>query len=380
MCERPMRRLRGGEGGVLRRPRRRVLRARGAVRLRQVHASAHGRRARERDSGEIRIGRRRQRSRADGARHRHGVPELRALPAYVRVRQHGLWAAQSQHPEGRDRRAGEGGGAHPRARARCSTASRASSPAVSASASPWGAPSCASRRAFLFDEPLSNLDAKLRVQMRIEIRRLQRALKTTSIYVTHDQMEAMTLADRLVVMNGGRMEQVGTAIEVFQKPATVFVAGFIGSPPMNFLPATVEAPDRLRLADGAALSGEAIRGAPAPGTKVTAGLRPEAVTLKAVERKLRRAAPQGRVGRGIGHGPSRPRPCRRHRLHRGAGADRPAALGRDDGDRHRPREHPSVRCDERGEAVEPTRLLRSSAFVVILVEGRCVPRGWRLSP
>ncbi|PKA38862.1 sn-glycerol-3-phosphate import ATP-binding protein UgpC (plasmid) [Rhizobium sullae] len=89
--------------------------------------------------------------------------------------------------------------------------------------------------AFLFDEPLSNLDAKLRVQMRVEIRRLQRRLKTTSLYVTHDQLEAMTLADRLVVMNGGRIEQIGTPIEVYQRPETLFVAGFIGSPPMNFI-------------------------------------------------------------------------------------------------------------------------------------------------
>jgi sn-glycerol 3-phosphate transport system ATP-binding protein len=91
-------------------------------------------------------------------------------------------------------------------------------------------------KAFLFDEPLSNLDAKLRGQMRIEIRRLQRQLGTTSVYVTHDQLEAMTLADRLVVMNGGRIEQVGTPMEIFDRPATLFVAGFIGSPPMNLLP------------------------------------------------------------------------------------------------------------------------------------------------
>ncbi|MFA1627477.1 sn-glycerol-3-phosphate import ATP-binding protein UgpC [Rhizobium mongolense] len=89
--------------------------------------------------------------------------------------------------------------------------------------------------AFLFDEPLSNLDAKLRVQMRVEIRRLQRRLKTTSLYVTHDQLEAMTLADRLVVMNSGRIEQIGTPLEVYQRPETIFVAGFIGSPPMNFV-------------------------------------------------------------------------------------------------------------------------------------------------
>lgn len=90
--------------------------------------------------------------------------------------------------------------------------------------------------AFLFDEPLSNLDAKLRVQMRVEIKRLQRALATTSVYVTHDQMEAMTLADRLVVLNSGRIEQVGTPIELYEKPATTFVATFIGSPSMNLLP------------------------------------------------------------------------------------------------------------------------------------------------
>jgi sn-glycerol 3-phosphate transport system ATP-binding protein len=91
-------------------------------------------------------------------------------------------------------------------------------------------------KVFLFDEPLSNLDAKLRVQMRIELKRLQRNLGTTSIYVTHDQLEAMTLADQLVVMNAGRIEQIGTAMEVYEKPATTFVAGFIGSPPMNLIP------------------------------------------------------------------------------------------------------------------------------------------------
>ena len=89
--------------------------------------------------------------------------------------------------------------------------------------------------AFLFDEPLSNLDAKLRVQMRVEIKKLQRRLKTTSLYVTHDQLEAMTLADRLVVMNNGLVEQLGTPTEVYDRPATLFVASFIGSPPMNLL-------------------------------------------------------------------------------------------------------------------------------------------------
>src|SRR6186713_1022961 len=90
--------------------------------------------------------------------------------------------------------------------------------------------------AFLFDEPLSNLDAKLRVQMRLEIQKLHRRLKTTSIFVTHDQVEAMTLADRMIVMNAGVVEQVGRPIDVYDDPNSLFVAGFIGSPAMNFLP------------------------------------------------------------------------------------------------------------------------------------------------
>ncbi|WP_346796606.1 sn-glycerol-3-phosphate import ATP-binding protein UgpC [Halomonas sp. Bachu 37] len=90
--------------------------------------------------------------------------------------------------------------------------------------------------AFLFDEPLSNLDAKLRVQMRVEIKKLQRRLKTTSLYVTHDQLEAMTLGDRLVVLNGGKIEQVGTPMEIYTRPASMFVAEFIGSPAMNMVP------------------------------------------------------------------------------------------------------------------------------------------------
>jgi sn-glycerol 3-phosphate transport system ATP-binding protein len=91
-------------------------------------------------------------------------------------------------------------------------------------------------KVFLFDEPLSNLDAKLRIAMRVEIRKLQRRLNTTSIYVTHDQLEAMTLADILVVMNAGQVEQIGNPLQIYQKPATTFVASFIGAPPMNLLP------------------------------------------------------------------------------------------------------------------------------------------------
>src|SRR2546430_5134559 len=103
---------------------------------------------------------------------------------------------------------------------------------------------------FLFDEPLSNLDAKLRVQMRIEIKRLHQSIRTTSVYVTHDQVEAMTLGDRLIVMNAGRAEQIGTPMEVYENPATVFVAGFIGSPAMNFLQGESQGDGRVSL-DGA---------------------------------------------------------------------------------------------------------------------------------
>jgi sn-glycerol 3-phosphate transport system ATP-binding protein len=95
-------------------------------------------------------------------------------------------------------------------------------------------------KVFLFDEPLSNLDAKLRIAMRVEIRKLQRRLKTTSIYVTHDQLEAMTLADILVVMNGGQVEQIGNPLAIYEKPATTFVASFIGAPPMNLMSTRTE--------------------------------------------------------------------------------------------------------------------------------------------
>ena len=94
---------------------------------------------------------------------------------------------------------------------------------------------------FLFDEPLSNLDAKLRVQMRTEIKELHQRLKTTTIYVTHDQVEAMTMADKIVVMQAGRIEQIGAPLELFDRPANMFVAGFIGSPAMNMLKGKVEA-------------------------------------------------------------------------------------------------------------------------------------------
>ncbi len=128
--------------------------------------------------------------------------------------------------------------------------------------------------AFLFDEPLSNLDAKLRVSMRGEIKQLQKRLGTTSIYVTHDQLEAMTLADRLVVLNGGEIEQIGAPLDVYHTPASTFVASFIGSPAMNLVDAEVSG-NSLALGDGAiTLSGNA-----APQGKVTVGIRPEDLRL-----------------------------------------------------------------------------------------------------
>ncbi len=128
---------------------------------------------------------------------------------------------------------------------------------------------------FLFDEPLSNLDAKLRVQMRFEIQKLHRRLGTTSLYVTHDQVEAMTLAQRMIVMNAGRAEQIGTPMEVYQNPATVFVAGFIGSPAMNFIEGKSEGDGRIQL-DGSGTM--VVPKAPAAGRKLTIGIRPEHLT------------------------------------------------------------------------------------------------------
>ncbi|MBI3526203.1 MAG: sn-glycerol-3-phosphate import ATP-binding protein UgpC [Betaproteobacteria bacterium] len=128
---------------------------------------------------------------------------------------------------------------------------------------------------FLFDEPLSNLDAKLRVQMRLEIQKLHRRLATTSLYVTHDQVEAMTLAQRMIVMNQGRAEQIGAPMDVYDTPATLFVAGFIGSPAMNFLPGRLDDKARLTLKDGPLLNLGADVPASLAGRELTLGVRPE---------------------------------------------------------------------------------------------------------
>ncbi|MDP2697557.1 ABC transporter ATP-binding protein [Thalassospira sp.] len=140
-------------------------------------------------------------------------------------------------------------------------------------------------RAFLFDEPLSNLDARLREQMRTEIRKLHRRLNATSVYVTHDQIEAMTMADRIVAMHDGIIQQVGTPIEIYDHPANIFVASFIGSPAMNFLHGTcikTDTTSAIRFADGHILPV-----APRPGLyagqEITLGARPEHVAIAAPE-------------------------------------------------------------------------------------------------
>jgi len=136
-------------------------------------------------------------------------------------------------------------------------------------------------KVFLFDEPLSNLDAALRVQMRIEIAKLHKDLKTTIIYVTHDQVEAMTMASRIVVLNAGLVEQVGAPLELYHHPVNRFVAGFIGSPKMNFLPGKLLVAEprqaRVALRDGTELTAAVDATRAAAGSEVTVGVRPEHV-------------------------------------------------------------------------------------------------------
>jgi multiple sugar transport system ATP-binding protein len=151
-------------------------------------------------------------------------------------------------------------------------------------------------KVFLFDEPLSNLDAKLRVQMRTEIKKVHQKVTTTTVYVTHDQIEAMTLADRVVVMNAGRIEQIGTPDEVYHRPTTRFVAGFIGSPAMNFLTCRLVENNgglTIRLSDQLSLPLPADRVAryrPHTGQELILGLRPEDIIEK------RGDLPPGRAG------------------------------------------------------------------------------------
>jgi len=146
-------------------------------------------------------------------------------------------------------------------------------------------------KVFLFDEPLSNLDAALRVQMRIELSKLHEELGTTMIYVTHDQIEAMTLGDRIVVLNGGIVEQVGSPLDLYDQPANLFVAGFLGSPKMNFLPALSTGRKgtdlTLRIGEAGSLTVAARSEASIPDGALTLGLRPEHLELCKPEEGLR---------------------------------------------------------------------------------------------
>ena len=165
-------------------------------------------------------------------------------------------------------------------------------------------------KVFLFDEPLSNLDAKLRVQMRTEIKRVHQKVKTTTVYVTHDQVEAMTLADRVVVMNNGRIEQIGTPQELYHNPKTRFVAGFIGSPAMNFMPCTLEENGadlrRAHFRHHRAAGAGKPRGALSAGRRQGAHLRPAARAHHRAAPQRRRRAERvrgdARRGRADGHG------------------------------------------------------------------------------
>src|ERR1700710_835684 len=143
-------------------------------------------------------------------------------------------------------------------------------------------------KVFLFDEPLSNLDAKLRIAMRVEIRKLQRRLQTTAIYVTHDQLEAMTLADILVVMNAGQVEQIGNPLDIYQKPATTFVASFIGAPPMNLMPLRSDEIKSQFQGDAVATSEAGILGVRPEDFVISSDTLPDGIalglTVEAIER------------------------------------------------------------------------------------------------
>lgn len=170
---------------------------------------------------------------------------------------------------------------------------------------------------FLFDEPLSNLDAKLRVQMRAELTKLQQRLKTTTVYVTHDQVEAMTMGHRIAVMNQGQLQQVGRPLELYDRPANVFVATFIGTPPMNLLPATISDHGEALIASGCSFPVPKSLRAPVAnnrGRRVIVGFRPEnlssglrvkdnavsiTVDVEAVELLGHEAIVHGRVARDV---------------------------------------------------------------------------------
>ena len=278
-----LRHARRSSTASLRHRRRRVHGAGRAVGLRQVDAAADARGPRgdqRRHDRDRRQGR--QRRRVEGPRHRDGVPELRALPAHDGARQHGLQPASCAR------------------RDPASIAERVAEAAKILNLDPYldryprelsggqrqrvamGRAIVRDPKVFLFDEPLSNLDAKLRVAMRAEIKALHQRLKTTTVYVTHDQIEAMTMADRIVVMHDGVVEQIGTPLELYDRPDNLFVAQFIGSPAMNIVDGTLRRADGSRASRrAAACAGRCGARTGADGQAVTLGVRPEHLTLRA---------------------------------------------------------------------------------------------------
>ncbi len=196
---------------------------------------------------------------------------------------------------------------------------------------------------FLFDEPLSNLDAKLRVQMRTEIKALHQRLKTTTIYVTHDQIEAMTMADKIVVMHDGLVEQIGAPLELYDRPANLFVAGFIGSPAMNFLKGTIRANGAASVSGAGGINlplGDGAIGRRRPPR----GVRHPARALRHRRRRRRSRGPGDRADR---LGDPGGRPARRSGHHRGVPRAPPVQAGRYDPAEARRAARPSVRRGDR---------------------------------
>ena len=245
----------------------------------KIHSAAHHRRARGHRRRHDRL-----RRRADGAVCRRATRNIAmvfqnyALYPYLNVFENIAFGLR--RAEVRARRGPARGSTAPPpcwASASCSSACRASCPAASASGWRSAAPIVRDARLFLFDEPLSNLDAQLRDGMRAEIKRLHQEIGKTTVYVTHDQIEAMTLADRIVLLKDGVIEQQGAPLDLFERPATRFVAGFLGSPQMNFVPCRLEEA-ALHFSNGPTLPlppAKAARLEPWRGRAMTLGIRPE---------------------------------------------------------------------------------------------------------
>ena len=249
------------------------------VGLREVDGAADDRRARghhrRRPDHRRRAG---QRPGAARSRHRDGVPELRAVSAHDRAREHGLRAqARQGRPRPRSTRKVERGGATSSTSSTHLDRKPANLSGGQRQRVAMGRAIVRDPKAFLMDEPLSNLDAKLRVQMRTEVARIQQRLGTTTVYVTHDQTEAMTLGDRVAVMRAGVIQQVDTPKMLYEDPANLFVAGFIGSPAMNFLPGAARGRHGQAAVRRRAAAGRAAASCRADGKArdVIAGMRPE---------------------------------------------------------------------------------------------------------